>query len=76
MKIRRITIRRIVVLPKICSVESPLLPKICSVECPFLLTIRSVKLPYKNLNLTKPALGGFGKNGDSVKWRFDVPEIR
>jgi len=32
MKICQIMIRRIAVLPKICSVESPLLPKTHSVE--------------------------------------------
>jgi len=35
MKIRQITIRRIAVLPKICSVKSPFLPKIRFTENSF-----------------------------------------
>jgi len=37
-------IRRIAVLPKIRSVESPFLPKTCSVEPPFLSKIHSLEL--------------------------------
>jgi len=46
MKICRITIHRIAVLPKICSVESPFLPKIHSVESLFLPKICSVESPF------------------------------
>jgi len=46
MKIRRITISQIAVLPKIHSLISPFLPNICSAECPFLPNFRFIKSPF------------------------------
>jgi len=83
MKIRRITIRIIAILPKIHSVESPFLPKIHSIESLFLPKIHSVELPIRQINLTKPILTlrglpnwdkgrlKFGKNGDSTSRKFN-----